>query len=173
MLTLITGGSKCGKSRLAEKILPSAEGGKYYIAAMQPLGSEAYEAIRRHREMRSGKGFITVEKYTDIHELSLPRGSSALIECMCNLTANEMFSAGEKDPVEKILFGVGSLCEVCSDLVIVTNQVGGDGIGYPAETELYIKYLGQLNAAVAKRADCVIEAVYGIPVCLKGKERLL
>lgn len=170
MLTLITGGSKCGKSAIAEKILSSFGGKKYYIATMEPFGDEAQAAIERHREMRMGKGFETVEKYTDIHDTCLLEGSGVLLECLCNLLANEMFSASEKEPVKKILAGTDHLCKCCSQVIVVTNQVGEDGLDYPCETMEYIKNLGKLNALLAHKADCVIEAVYGISVYLKGKD---
>ena len=40
MTTLITGGSKCGKSRLAERVLSGFDGRKIYLATMQPYGSD-------------------------------------------------------------------------------------------------------------------------------------
>ena len=60
MTTLITGGSKCGKSSFAEKLLNDFTGRKIYIATMQPFGADAFEAIERHRKMRAGKGFETL-----------------------------------------------------------------------------------------------------------------
>ena len=62
MITLITGGSKCGKSSLAERIICGFSGKKFYIATMKPYGDEAFQAIERHREMRKGKGFKTIGK---------------------------------------------------------------------------------------------------------------
>lgn len=168
MLTVITGGSKCGKSSIAEDILSRFNGKKIYIATMEPYCEEAHIAIERHRKMRLGKGFETVEKYTDIHDISIPDGGGVLLECACNLMANEMFSAGEKEPVRKIMNGVDRLTERASEVIIVTNSVGEDGIVYPAETMDYIKNMGLLNCALSERADRVIEAVYGIPVMLKG-----
>ena len=85
MLTLITGGCKCGKSSIAEDILSDFCGRKIYIATMEPFGEEAHTAISRHRIMRSGKGFETVEKYTDIQDIDLPDGCAVLLECACNL----------------------------------------------------------------------------------------
>ena len=139
---------------------------------MEPYCDEAHEAIERHRKMRSGKGFRTIEKYTDIHEIELPERCAVLLECACNLCANEMFSAGEKEPVGKMLGGIKRLLERAEVLVVVTNQVGDDGIEYPRETMDYIADMGRFNAALADMADCVIEAVYGIPLVIKGKEKL-
>lgn len=171
MLTVITGGSKCGKSSIAEDILSRSACRKIYIATMEPYCEEAHTAIERHRQMRLGKGFETVEKYTDIHEIDIPESCGVLLECACNLMANEMFSAGENEPVSKIIKGIEKLEERASELIIVTNSVGEDGIDYSNETMDYIKNMGILNCALSKRADRVIEAVYGIPVMLKGSFR--
>ncbi|MCM1334630.1 MAG: bifunctional adenosylcobinamide kinase/adenosylcobinamide-phosphate guanylyltransferase [Bacteroides sp.] len=169
MTTLITGGAKCGKSRYAEKILDGFAGDKIYIATMRPYGDEALRAIERHRRLRAGKGFRTVEKYTDLDELDLPEGCGVLLECTANLCANEMFrDEGVFDPVDKIIRGFDFLGRRAKTLVIVTNEVGSDGVAYARETADYIKYMGEINRRAAAKADRVIELVYGIPVVLKG-----
>lgn len=172
MITLVTGGSKCGKSSYAENILENFEGRKIYIATMMPFGDEAHQAIERHRKMREKKRFSTVEKYTSVHEVSGTENCAVLLECIGNLCANEMFS-GEKicDPAEKIISGLKALSEKCEKLVIVTNRVGSDGITYPYETQKYIEVIGKVNAAAASMADEVVECVYGIPLKLKGGEK--
>ena len=94
-MILITGGSKCGKSAAAETIFDGFEGDKFYIAAMEPFGDEAQKAIERHRVMRQGKGFITIERSHNIDTLVIPcesTGSCALLECLTTLCANEMFT---------------------------------------------------------------------------------
>lgn len=171
MLILITGGSKNGKSHIAESIIEQYDLPRFYIATMEPFCEEAHAAIERHRRIRSGKGFETIEKYTNLHEVELPCRSAVLLECACNLCANEMFSAEEKEPVKKIAAGVEKLLEKADVLVMVTNQVGDDGVSYAPETMDYIRNMGKLNIALAEMADCVIEAVYGIPLFLKGKEK--
>lgn len=169
MMTVVIGGSKCGKSSYAEKILDSFTGKKLYIATMIPYGDEAHTAIERHRKMRKNKGFETVEKYTDIDELYLPKNYVVLLECMGNLCANEMFR-DEKitDPAEKIMSGIESLKAQAQHLVIVTNNVTCDGITYTKETVEYMRIMAEINRRMAETADNVIECVYGIPVLLKG-----
>lgn len=168
MITLVIGGSKCGKSSYAESLFSGFGGDKIYLAVMRPFGDEAHAAIERHRAARAGKGFQTVERFTDIGGAEIPSGSGVLLEDMGNLLANEMFS-GEKiiDPTEEILRGIGKLGSAAELLVIVTNNVCADGIEYPDSTALYIKYLSGINRRIAERADCVVECVYGIPVCRK------
>ena len=173
MITLITGGSKCGKSSAAENILEGFPGEKYYIAAMEPYGEEALRAIARHREMRRGKGFCTIECARDIGSLELPGGGlprCALLECLTTLCANEMFSpAGITDPSDKIMAGLKRLSAQAEKLVIVTNEVSADGIDYPSETMDYICVMSRLNSSAAELADTVIECVCGIPLVLKGE----
>lgn len=170
MLIMITGGCKCGKSGIAEKIITSYNSKRLYIATMQPFGDEAFEAIERHRKIRRNKCFETIEKYTDIHELDIPENSSVLLECICNLCANEMFSNNINHPADKILSGILNLNKRAEVFVIVTNQVGEDGIEYPEGTSNYIKNIGEINRRIAEKADLVIEAVFGIPVVLKGEK---
>lgn len=169
MLVLITGGSKNGKSRIAEKIIENYDVSRFYIATMQPFGEEAHVAIERHRKMRKSKKFETIEKYTDIDEIILPEKCAVLLECACNLCANEMFSANEKNPVGKIVNDLERLIKRTEIFVIVTNQVGEDGVEYPDSTMKYIENMGKINLELSKMADVVIEAVYGIPVFLKGE----
>ncbi len=169
MTILITGGSKCGKSRFAEEILANFTGEKFYIATMQPYGQDAQEAISRHWKMRSGKGFKTIEKYRDIAEIKLPERCGVLLECVGNLCANEMFTEGGMTfPSQKISGDILALSRQVERLVIVTNQVGSDGFDYPEGTADYIVEMGKINRNIAEFADCVVECVCGIPVFLKG-----
>ena len=71
-MIFITGGSGSGKSEYAEKrTIEAAEkrGLKpYYLATMKAYGEEEEKKIEKHRKMREGKGFITVEQAENICE---------------------------------------------------------------------------------------------------------
>ncbi len=176
MIILITGGAKCGKSHIAEDILDNSDS-KFYIATMPPHGEAAQTAIARHREMRKGKGFFTIEQQTNIGAIALPPHSSALLECVTTLAANEMFSGGfigAEETADRVVGGIRTLAQEnkLKTLVLVTNDVGSDGIvdrNYSPETVEYIKAVGEINRRLAEISDTVIEAVYGIPVVLKGQ----
>lgn len=170
MFILITGGSKSGKSAAAEKIAVSSGLPLYYLATMTPFGEDAQEAIERHRKMRFGKGFETIEKYTDVSEVSVSDNPAVLLECVGNLCANEMFSANCKCASEKIFRDIELLSRKTGLLIAVTSQVGEDGIVYDSGSVDYIKELGKLNVRLAGIADCVIETVCGIPLILKGEK---
>ena len=171
MLILLTGGSACGKSSYGEKLAVSGPKPLYYIAAMQPYDDECLRKIARHRDLRAGKGFLTIERYTAVDTLKLPEtGGTVLLECLCNLTANEMYIQPDApvDPVEKVVTGVENLRRQTDTLIVITNDVGSDDGPYSEETRAYIRYLGAINARVAAMADRVYELVAGIPLCLKG-----
>ena len=199
MVVLVTGGSGSGKSAFAEEYLmrlsTQAET-KYYIATMQPFGEESLAKIRRHQRLRAGKGFTTIEQPRELakavrkmdglsnqfHEeaaqlsqqgATIPfQQNVALLECMSNLVANEMFAEKEirlRDEVTiQILDGIEALNRRLEHLVIVTNNVFEDGIAYEETTAEYIEAMGQVNERLAAMADTVIEVVAGIPVVWKG-----
>ena len=170
MMTVVTGGSGSGKSAFAEdKILSFGPGKRIYIATMHPYDEESHKRVARHRKMRAGKGFETVECYTGLKNLDFPENAVVLLECMSNLAANEMFEekgAGEKT-VEAVLEGIKKLSSQVRHLVIVTNEIFSDGMVYDKETENYQRLLGRINAYLAEISDVCYEVVYGIPLRIK------
>ena len=169
MLILVTGGSASGKSAYAESLCLS-HSPRVYLACMQPFGEEGRKRIERHRAMRRDKGFLTVERYTDLALLTLPPCKCVLLEDLGNLAANEMFAAEPpRDPFDAVIRGIDMLLSQCERLVIVTDEIGSDGIDYDPATTAYIAALGALNRALSARADAVIEVVAGIPIPLKGE----
>lgn len=141
MIHLVTGGSGSGKSAYAEKLVTEQYKGdsKYYIATMRVYDEEGKARIERHRQMRSGKGFTTIEQPACIEEALTKidkweekqcvavqeekegkqhiaeqeeKQCVALVECMSNLAANEIFQEEEIRPyaaVERILKGIKTL----------------------------------------------------------------
>ncbi len=98
------------------------------------------------------------------------RGICVLLECMSNLTANELYQAnGAKErTAEAVMQGVRLLQERCRELVIVTNEVFSELPPLSREMKVYHQMLGEINCQMAKMAEQVTEVVYGIPVEVKG-----
>lgn len=192
MLHLVIGGSASGKSEYAESQAveyaqpqvagpdskPTAAGSRlYYIAAMKPYGEEAQKRIERHRLLRQGKGFETIEWYTDLAALCAEKpelaGQTVLVECLSNLTANEIFDpegAGPAGAEEAIMSGLRELAALAEKLIVVSADVFGEGPGGRNDTEpgdmtdVYIRILGRINTRLARMADQVTEVVYSIPI---------
>ena len=172
MFLVITGGSGSGKSAYAEQcVLDFGPAERIYIATMYPFDEECDRRIRRHREMRRQKQFSTLECYTGLKTADIPEDSVVLLECMSNLTANEMYQEGGagEQTVEEILAGIRYLLKRVRHLVVVTNEIFSDGIDYDPETMRYQSYLGQINSEMGRMADQVTEVVYGIPITVKGE----
>ena len=191
MMELVIGGSGSGKSAYAETAIcrehcRSLEEDKdaflYYIADMIPYGAETEKKIAHHREMRAGKGFQTLEWYYGLAEhISAPdapplEGTSVLLECISNLTANEMYepkAAKMAAAAEAVIRGVQMLHERCRNLVVVTNDVFRESGSDSEEMVLYKKNLARINRALAEEADRVTEVVSGIPIQIREKGKSL
>ena len=178
MMTLIIGGSGSGKSAYAENYMNSIseDRKKYYIATMQIYDEEGKRKVERHRMLRGGKGFSTIEQPVDIGkaaEKMEAEDRTALLECVSNLTANEMFSGevpGTEEAItKKIVGGIAVLNRELTHLVIVSNNVFEDGNVYDKTTMAYIRAMGRINQKLAEMADEVVEVVVGIPIVIKNK----
>ena len=179
MIYLVTGGSGSGKSAYAESLLSEFENirSRYYIATMQVYGEEGKKRVERDRRLRAGKGFITSEQTVQIEQAlkkfkdSDKMSYAALVECVSNLTANEMFDENgqrsEDEVVRRVVSGLKVLSQSVRELVIVTNNVFDDGITYDESTMAYIRALARINIELAAWADEVTEVVAGCPVIWK------
>lgn len=203
MLTVITGGSGSGKSAYAENYISDTalkydNCNKYYIATMKVYDDEGQKKVERHKNLRRGKEFITIEQPNDIERMLVTLEKSynlsfgffdanyfkqdaicknvALLECMSNLVANEMFTLDEngnskivsvQEVCNKVTNGIKVINDYFEDLVIVTNNVFEDGVLYDDSTMRYIEALGIVNQQIAIMADHVIEVVVGLPVVIR------
>lgn len=192
MMELILGGAGSGKSSIAESRIcclyrelcaetektDAGQPSLYYIADMIPRGPETKKKIERHRKIRSGKGFLTLEWYLDLpgkagaEDTPDLKNACVLLECISNLTANEMYEpeGAKENTVFSIIRGINLLKEKCRHLVIVTNDVFRESVADSLEMEKYKKNLAAVNIRLAAMADRVTEAVFGIPVPLKPSE---
>lgn len=173
MISVFSGGSGSGKSELAEKYAVhlwnksgKKSGGLYYYATMRIWDREGEMRVEKHRKQRAGRGFITEECPSRLN--TKIADSVILLECLSNRLANAMFSDRDEDPERLILDEIEALSEKNS-VVVVTNEIFSDGEEYDAQTERYRRMLGRLNCELSRRAELVVESVYGIPVVHKGK----
>ena len=168
MINLVIGAAASGKSEYAEDVVMSLPGEKIYIATMEPFGAEAEERIARHRAIRTGKGFSTVERPRNLIGLTPEADWNVLIEDLPNLAANEFFSP-EGGGAEAVLSGVDKICKTAASVTIVTGDIFSDGVTYDAGTQGYMEMLADLHTKIAEKADNVVEVICGIPCAVKGE----
>lgn len=181
-MVLVIGGSGSGKSSYAEETAVSLAQEsvreitmkKYYLATMQVFDEEGRDKIDRHRNLRRGKGFFTIEQPTGISCALKKMGDGdriVLLECISNLTANEMFSEKKTKTkmqvAQDIMQDIKMLKEQTNHLVVVSCNVFEDGIAYDEAATEYIQAMGKINRELAALADRVVEVAAGIPVILK------
>lgn len=170
MLTVVIGGSGSGKSAFAESaVLGYGDCKRIYVATMEIFDDECRRKVDRHRRMRQEKNFETIECPTHLEDVSVDKDSVVLVECMSNLLANEMYSnEGRKENVVDIICrGIEKLNAEAKELIVVTNDVFGDGIFYDEDSSDYIKKLGQINCRMGSIADRLYEVTNGIAVKYK------
>ncbi len=182
MMVLVVGGSGSGKSSYAEELAVSLAQEsvektamkKYYLATMRVFDEEGRAKADRHRKSRKGKGFLTIEQPTAISGAldQMETGErTVLLECISNLTANEMFSGDnvrtKMQVMEDILCGIKLLKEQTTHLVVVGNNVFEDGIAYDETTTEYIHAMGMIQQKLAAMADRAVEVAAGIPIIIK------
>ena len=168
-MTLILGTPDSGKSLLAEQLAAELAGEreKVYIATMIPYGEEGRKRVEKHRRMREGKGFVTIERPCGVEAL-IPelRGKDCLLECMSNLVGNEMYSEKNRDTEDEVLAGriASSVCALsgaAANLTVVTNSFSPEQESFDEETLRYIAMTERVNLLLKKAADRVYEKKNG------------
>lgn len=170
MVYLILGTPDSGKSARAEKLVLeiAGNGPKYYIATMIPFGDAGKERVRKHRKMREGKGFETIECPVRVQEALYGKTgceeATCLLECMSNLVGNEMHEAENlgktcNELTEYITDCVMSLAAEVKNLVIVANVFPLEGEGYDEDTVKYVTITDMVNKKLKDRVDDVYELI--------------
>lgn len=177
MLIFISGGVRSGKSTLGENLTEKlADGRKVYLATSIAHDEEMIKRILLHKQQRSGKGYLTIEKSTNIGEVAfdIKNGDTLLLDCLGNLLANEMFNdktKKEKENISRKLFSeICLLNEKAEHMIIISNDVFSDGCMYSDSVVEYIDSLAALHIKIAGISDKAIECTAGNYFLHKGRD---
>lgn len=177
MTALIVGGSKSGKSSLAQEIAVSLAGSGplYYLATMVPRDGEDRARIARHLEDRAGLGFVTVEQGKNLPGClaRANREGTFLLDSVTALLTNEFFPpeknyAPDYTAGQRVGDDILSLARQVRHLVVVADDLFRDGARYDGTTESYRQALGGILCRLAEEAELVVEMTMGNPVVHKG-----
>lgn len=162
MVVYVSGGSGSGKSEFAESLITSSPvSRRIYLAAMRVWDAEGERRVERHRALRAGKGFETVE-YHRAEPLDTS-GAAVLLEDLTNLFMNEFYDC-EDGAVSRTESALRSLAGQSELLVIVGNDIGSGGDTLTEETERLTASLSELCRTAAGMADECYEVCCGIAV---------
>ncbi len=161
---VVLGGTRSGKSEVAERIAADTAGPVVYLATGTPDGSDLDGRIADHRRRRPST-WTTVECGAALADAlrSHPSGTVLVDSLGTWLTAHHDFAADTDDLLRAIAERNGTT-------VIVSEEVG---LAVHPATELgrrFVDALGSLNRAVAAVADDVALVVAGRTLWLPADE---
>ena len=176
MIHLVTGGSGCGKSALAQDLTVSLSGGEccIYLATMKDENAESRARIEKHRRMRSDQAFETLELERGLEAVrERVRGRCVLLECMSNLLANEMFTPEgvAKDPAAAVMKDIEALGSA-RELVIVTGMADMGCDDRSGLTGAYLEELARINRELFAMSRDVLWVMCGEGMYLKKGGRV-
>lgn len=164
-VSLVVGGARSGKSRLAERLVRSAGLPLTYIATAQAWDVEMADRIAQHRVDR-GEGWQTVEAPRDLcGALAAARGA-VLVDCATLWLTNVMLADG--DVAAEAAGVVLALQDHPGPVVVVSNEVGWGIVPENALARRFRDEQGRLNQQIAAVADLVVGVMAGLPMVLKG-----
>lgn len=166
-LSLVIGGARSGKSRLAEKLVTATEKPRLYIATAQPFDDEMRLRIARHRIDR-GEDWITVEAplSLDTSLSSCDPCYAVLVDCATLWLSNHLLAGHD---LEKACAGLLAALRACpAPVVVVSNETGWGIVPDNALARQFRDAQGRLNQMIAAQADLVIGVMAGLPIVLKG-----
>jgi len=155
-VTLVTGGSRSGKSTFAEDILKE-EDEVLYIATAIVTDDEMKERIDRHRESRNHK-WTTYEGFKDLHI-----AEENLEEDISRETLDLIYKNIENE--FKML--LDEVKKGNSNLIMVTNEVGMGLVPEYKLGRIFRDFAGWINQFLAKNSEEVYLVTCGIPLKIK------
>lgn len=166
-LTLVTGGARSGKSRLAEDLARRSALPRRYIATAQAWDDEMAARIDLHRQDR-GPGWQTVEAPLDLAGALVAgaKGSVTLVDCLTLWLTNHMLAGHDLAAQAEAL--TGALAKAPGPVILVTNEVGWGIVPENALARAFRDEQGRLNQRIAAQADLVVAVISGLPLVLKG-----
>lgn len=171
MKLLLLGGSKSGKSMMAQELCRALSNGEHmvYWATMEPTDDEDLRHIDIHRQERAGWGFETIECARDVDLHPVPPESTVLFDSVTAILAAEMFGkVMDPDAGSKVTRELKTLSGSVRHIVTVCDDIWRDGVGYDEWTERFRRGMAETCRALAADYDTVVEVVAGVPVCRKG-----
>lgn len=193
-LVLITGGSRSGKSVIAEEMLHDCQN-VCYLATNPPVTAdvEMQRRIQQHKERRPAH-WVTEERFSQLAPwLRKQHYDYYLLDCVTMLTfhyfyhhmeqqygtdyqqidtAVKLFSTTEKKQYEQVILAewqqiIATIRELDATFILVTNEVGWGIVPEDNFSRWFRDVYGLVNQYLGKAADEVQLVVAGLPVWIK------
>lgn len=170
MRTLILGGARSGKSRLAEKIARESGLAVTYLATAQAQDAEMAARIAAHRARRP-EHWQSVEEPLQLADV-LRRHAAAdrclLVDCLTLWLTNLLIHPDAERFARERADLLATLPMLPGLIIMVSNETGMGIVPLGELTRRYCDEAGWLHQEVATLCDNVLLTVAGLPLTLKG-----
>lgn len=170
MKTLILGGMRSGKSRLAEQFARESGLPVTYLATATARDEEMRQRIAHHQSQRPDHWQLVEEPLTLAAALQrhAAEGHCILVDCLTLWLTNLLCLEDEARLHRETAGLLDALPALPGTLILVSNETGMGVVPLGELTRRYCDEAGRLHQAVAQRCDKVILTVAGLPLNLKG-----
>jgi adenosylcobinamide kinase / adenosylcobinamide-phosphate guanylyltransferase len=162
-ITLVLGGARSGKSRIAESICHAP---RTYIATAQAFDDEMQERITQHKIQR-GAGWTTIEVPMELVAALEHASGTVLVDCITLWLSNLLLA--DVDCLTAVDELVSVLKNVKRDVILVSNEVGLSIVPDNKLGRAFRDIQGIANQKIAVMADNVVFVAAGLPLVLKGQ----
>lgn len=168
--TLILGGVRSGKSRLAEDLARGCGLPVTYVATARAGDTEMARRIEAHR-LRRPPHWRVVEESVDLpgvlDRASAP-GGCLLVECLTLWLTNLLVAPEGVDIEARIDDLVSALVRAPGQLILVGNETNMGIVPLGELSRRYCDLAGTMHQRLAAGCDQVLLMVAGLPLVLKG-----
>lgn len=178
-ITLVTGGSRSGKSSFAQKLAEDQPGLRLFLATCPVTDKEMEVRILRHIQDRQKGNWATIEEPVRIAEKLTEAGryDTVLVDCLTLWVNNLLYDASCKEIVldeDRVAEQAEKLVAVArkhpGKVILVTNEVGLGIVPENKTARLYRDLVGRCNQCVGAAADDVYLVTCGIPLQVKEEK---
>jgi adenosylcobinamide kinase/adenosylcobinamide-phosphate guanylyltransferase len=170
MHTLILGGVRSGKSRLAERLARESGLLVTYFATASPSDDEMRARIAAHRERRPAHWRLVEEPLALVEGLrrEAAPGRCVLVECLTLWLSNLLWAEDEAQLQRQLAALPALLPSLPGRIIFVGNETNLGVIPMHALARRYCDLAGVLHQQLAARCGAVYFTAAGLPLALKG-----
>lgn len=171
MLTLILGGVRSGKSRLAERLATRGGGPVCYVATATAGDGEMRRRIAAHRHRRP-PDWTVIEEPIHLAAALRPQadaGRPVIVDCL-TLWLTNLLVAGDETQWQRERQGLlNALSGLAGEVYLVANEASLGITPLGALSRRFLDEAGCLHQDLAQRCERVLLTVAGLPMVLKGE----
>lgn len=170
MRTLILGGARSGKSRLAEKLAHESGLAVTYFATAQAQDAEMAQRIEAHRARRPAH-WASVEEPLQLAAALKQHAAPErclLVDCLTLWLTNLLLQTDENMFARERVALLETLPALPGRIILVGNETGMGVVPMGELTRRFCDEAGWLHQELAAQCDTVLLTVAGLPLTLKG-----